>query len=98
MKTLDEIKEILVEHRIDLNDRFGVAQIAIFGSYTKGKQKKRSDLDILVNFEPTSKTFDNYMDLKFHLENLLGVKIDLVIKDSLKEELKDSILTEAIYV
>jgi predicted nucleotidyltransferase len=50
-----------------------------------------------VNFEPTYKTFDNYMDLKFHLENLLGVKIDLVIKESLKEELKDSILTEAIY-
>jgi predicted nucleotidyltransferase len=38
------------------------------------------------------------MDLKFHLEDLLGVKIDLVTKDSLREELKDSILTEAMYV
>jgi predicted nucleotidyltransferase len=98
MKTLNEIKQILVKHRIDLSDRFGVAQIAIFGSYTKGKQKRRSDLDVLVNFKPTYKTFDNYMDLKFHLEDLLGVKIDLVTKDSLKEELKDSILTEALYV
>ena len=98
MKTLDEIKQILVEHRIDISDRFGVAQIAIFGSYTKGKQKRRSDLDVLVNFRPNYKTFDNYMDLKFHLEDLLGVRIDLVIKESLKEELKDSVLAEASYV
>jgi len=98
MKTLKEIKQILAEHRAEMGTRFGVAQMAIFGSYIKGKQKKKSDLDILVSFEPGYKTFDNYMDLKFYLEDLLGIKIDLVLRDALKEELKDSVLLKAIYV
>jgi uncharacterized protein len=98
MKTFDEIKQILAEHRMELIERFGVAQLAIFGSYIKGRQKKRSDLDVLVKFQVSQKTFDNYMDLKFHLENLLGLKIDLVIRDALKEEIRDSILAEAMDV
>jgi hypothetical protein len=98
MKTLEEIKRILAGRRMELSDRFGVVKIAIFGSYVKGEQKRKSDLDILVSFKPGCKTFDNYMDLKFCLEELLSIKIDLVMRDGLKEELKDFILAEAIYV
>jgi hypothetical protein len=96
MKTLEETKRILAGYRMELSDRFGVAQIAIFGSHVKGKQKRKSDLDILVSFKPGCKTFDNYMDLKFYLEELLSTKIDLVIRERLKEELKDFILAGAI--
>jgi hypothetical protein len=92
------MKQVLVEHRDELSDRFGVAQIAIFGSYVKGQQKRRSDLDVLVSLKPDHMTFDNYMDLKFYLKELLGIKIDLVMKDALKEELRGSILAEAVYV
>lgn len=98
MRTLEEIKRILADHRAEAENRYGVAQMAIFGSYAKGKQKKRSDLDLLVSFEPGYKTFDNYMDLKFYLENLLTVNIDLVLRDALREELKESVLLKAMYV
>lgn len=98
MTRLEEMKQVLVEHRDELSDRFGVAQIAIFGSYVKGQQKRRSDLDVLVSLKPDHMTFDNYMDLKFYLKELLGIKIDLVMKDALKEELRGSILAEAVYV
>ena len=57
-----------------------------------------SDIDILVDFEKKGKTFDNYMELKYFLEELLGLKVDLVMKGALKEKLKDVILKEVIYV
>jgi len=61
----------------------------------KGKPRKNSDLDVLVEFD--EKTFDNYMDFKFFLENLFKLEIDLVIADSLKPALKPLILKEVIY-
>ncbi|OGC10403.1 nucleotidyltransferase [candidate division WOR-1 bacterium RIFOXYC2_FULL_37_10] len=75
--------------------RFGVKKVGFFGSYMKGKPRKNSDLDVLVEFD--EKTFDNYMDFKFFLENLFKLEIDLVIADSLKPALKPLILKEVIY-
>ena len=69
--------------------------MGLFGSFSRGEQKKDSDLDFLVEFENT--TFDNYMDLKFFLENLFGKKIDLVIQRSLRKEF-DYVKKEALYV
>ena len=51
MKTLDEIRDILAQHKKELAHRYKVKEIGIFGSYIKGKQKKKSDVDILVEFE-----------------------------------------------
>ncbi|MCK5149827.1 nucleotidyltransferase domain-containing protein [Candidatus Pacearchaeota archaeon] len=64
----------------------GVKKIGIFGSYAKDKQKKKSDVDILVVLE--NPTFDSYMDLKFLLEKLFRKKVDLVMEESLKPELE----------
>ena len=69
-----------------------------FGSYVRGEETFISDIDILVDFEKKGKTFDNYMELKYFLEELLGLEVDLVMKGALKEELKDVILKEVIYV
>ena len=44
----------------------------------RGEQKEKSDIDILVEFEKGKKTFDNYMDLKFFLEEIFGVEVDLI--------------------
>ena len=77
--------------------KLGVKRIAIFGSFVKGTHRKDSDIDILVVFEEGKTTFDNYMDLKFFLEDLFKNKIDLVVEDSLKPRLKPYILKEAIY-
>lgn len=65
--------------------KYGVKKIGLFGSFLKGKQKKNSDVDILVHFNKIS--FDNYIQLKFLLEALFGRKIDLVIEEDLRPEL-----------
>lgn len=73
----------------------GVKKIGLFGSFLKGKQKPKSDVDILVEF--TKPTFDNYAELLILLEKILKKKIDLVSKSSLRPELK-YIIKEAEYV
>jgi len=78
--------------------KFGVLDIALFGSRVKNSQKKGSDLDLLVELKHESKTFDNYMDLKFFFEDHFKLKVDLVLKDSLRPELKKIILAEAVHV
>lgn len=97
-ENVDEIINILKLHNRDLKERFGVKEIAVFGSFVRGEQKKGSDVDILVEFEKDYKTFDNYMDLKFYLEEILMLEIDLVLKTAIREELKQYILSEATYV
>ncbi|MFN3505506.1 MAG: nucleotidyltransferase family protein [Caldimicrobium sp.] len=98
MKRLEEIKEILSIHRDKIKERFGVKEIGIFGSYVRGEEREESDIDILVGFEPGKKRFDNYMNLKFYLEDLFGIKVDLVIKSAIKPRLKEYILNEVVYV
>ena len=93
-----DIVVILKKHSLEIKERFKVKEIGIFGSQVKGVAKKRSDVDILVEFEDGQYSFDNYMDLKFFLEKLLGHKVDLVVKRALKERLKASILSEVVYV
>ncbi len=50
MKTLNEIKKILLEHKQELKEKYKVKSIAIFGSYARGEQTEKSDIDILVEF------------------------------------------------
>ena len=71
-----------------------VKRIGLFGSFLKGKQNDKSDIDFIVEFNKS--TFDNYMDLKFFLEKLFHKKFDLVTEKSLKPSLK-YIKEEAIY-
>lgn len=93
---LQETQSFLAQERARLGHRYGVRSIAIFGSLVRGEATEASDVDILVEME--SPTFDRYMDLKFELEDRLGVSVDLVLKDALKDRLKSSIQREAIHV
>jgi predicted nucleotidyltransferase len=77
--------------------KFGVKRIGLFGSYATNNQKSESDIDVLVEFEKGKKTFDNYMDLKFYLEDLFGCNVDLVVREALKLELKRNILKSVKY-
>ena len=96
-KNANEIIKSLKHHILDLKKRFKVTEIGVFGSYTRGDQKRGSDIDILVEFENGYKTFDNYMKLKFYLERILKSKIDLVVKAAIRAELKHRILSEVNY-
>jgi len=97
MKTLEKIKQILSNNKEELVRKYKIKEIGIFGSYVRGEEEKTSDVDILVEFEEEGKTFDNYMDLKFFLEDTLSVKVDLVMKGAIKESLRPYILREVIY-
>lgn len=94
---LEKIKEILTRHKEELRERFRVKEIGIFGSYVRGGQKKRSDVDILVEFdEPIG--FFKFLELEEYLEKLLGVKVDLVTKKALKPRIGEYILKEVVFV
>ena len=80
-----------------IRQKFGVRRIGIFGSFARGEEREDSDLDVLVVFEEGQKTFDNYMDLKFYLEDLFGREVDLVTERALKPQLKDIIMKEVVY-
>ena len=62
---------------------FGVKRLGLFGSFVRGEQHPGSDIDLLVDFESQLKTFQNFMDLSFFLEELLGAKVELVTRESL---------------
>ena len=82
--------------RKELAERFSVRSIGVFGSTATGHAHEQSDVDILV--ELNEPTFDNYMELKFRLEEVLGRDVDLVLKDALKPRLKPIIEKEVRYV
>lgn len=88
--------QTIQQHSDDLK-AYGVRRVGIFGSFARLAQNNKSDIDILVEFNPDNKTFDNYMDLKFYLERLLHRKVDLVIKDALKARIKNRVLSEVEY-
>jgi uncharacterized protein len=76
---------------------WGVRRLGIFGSMARDQARPGSDMDFVVEFEPGGKTFDNYMDLKEFLEQLFERRVDLVTSEGIKPQLRDRILSEAIY-
>jgi len=96
MLNRERIFQIIREHKDQIN-QFGVKKIGLFGSYVTGKNTFDSDVDVLVEFEKGKKSFDNYMDLKFFLEQLFQRNVDLVTKDSVKKTLKSQILGSVEY-
>lgn len=78
--------------------RFGVERIGFFGSLARSEANADSDIDILVHFSKGNKTFDNYMGLRFYLESLFGGhSIDLVVEETVKPRIRDSVLKDAVY-
>jgi len=97
IRSLENILEILRQQIPLLAERYSVEKLEVFGSYVRSEQKKDSDLDILVTFKevPSLLTF---IAIENYLSDLLGVKVDLVMKDSLKPKIGQQILREAVSV
>jgi predicted nucleotidyltransferase len=87
MKTLNEIIKTLNEHKEELKNKYKIKEIKIFGSYTKGEQKETSDIDIIVDFEEYP-TLIEFIRIQEELENLLGVKVDLLTEESISPFVK----------
>lgn len=95
--TLDEVRQILREHLPELRARYGVRSLALFGSYVRGEQDVESDLDVLVDYEAPPDLFQ-FVELEDTLSQLLGVKVDLVMKSALRPRIGKRILAESIPV
>ena len=96
MLDLDKIEKVLKKNKSYLKEHFFVEKIGVFGSYSKGVQTKDSDIDILVEFNgPIGWKF---YSLKDYLEQILKKKVDLATENSLREEMKQDILKNVIYV
>jgi predicted nucleotidyltransferase len=92
----ESILKLIEENKAALGV-YHVKDIGLFGSYARGEEREDSDIDVLVEFQAGQKTFDNYMNLKFFLEKLFNHKVDLVIKEAVKPELRERIFKSVVY-
>ncbi|HEW92444.1 MAG TPA: nucleotidyltransferase [Thermotogaceae bacterium] len=78
-------------------ERYKAEVIGIFGSYVRGEQKEGSDLDVLVKFYKGATLFE-LVGLSIFLEKELGIKVDVVLYDAVREEIRERVLKEAVYL
>lgn len=96
VQSKDDILIILSKNQAQIK-ALGVKRLGLFGSFLSGKQKASSDIDFLVEFEPVQKTFDNFINLTFLLEELLQRRVELVTTDALSPHIGPHILKEVEY-
>lgn len=97
MKKLTAIKKIIRDHKTLLRERYNINRIGVFGSYARGDTHSGSDVDVLVEFsEPIS--LIQLISLENYLSDIIGLKVDVVPKEDIRKELKDTILKDAVYV
>jgi uncharacterized protein len=92
----DETITLLKAHQAAL-ERFGVRALALFGSVARDEATLASDVDVLVDFGGPA-TFEQYMDLRLYLEDLLGAKVDLVTERGLRPRVRPYVERDAIRV
>ena len=97
MKTIDELKKVLSEHKPEIKKKYKVKSIGIFGSYVRFKSNKRSDVDVLVEFSEPVGMFV-FLDLEEYLQSIFSLKVDLVSKKALKPKIGENILKEVVYI
>ncbi|WP_054684678.1 nucleotidyltransferase family protein [Rhodothermus marinus] len=100
MKTqIPELERLRQQLRVllpELRERFGVVSLALFGSYVRGQAGAESDLDVLVELDERPFSLLQFVELEQWLSDRLGVRVDLVEKSAIKEELRPFILQEAV--
>jgi predicted nucleotidyltransferase len=99
VRSVEEVKAILKEHKDEVIRQYHVTELGIFGSFVRGEQKRRSDVDILVEFN--DKDIPGLLklsEMERYLQRLLKKKVDVVIKSGIRPELKKGILKEVVYI
>jgi uncharacterized protein len=98
MLSKETIKRRLNQNKTRLTG-FGIEHIGLFGSYARGEQNEKSDIDLLISFETGKETFNNFMDLCYFLDEVFeGEKIEVVTKNGLSPYIGPKILKEVEYV
>ena len=87
---------------MELEEKFAVLRIGIYGSFAEGKETEESDIDVYVEFDMDRLTFDKYLELIEYLKELFGRKIDVITKDGVESirvpHVKESIKRSVVYV
>jgi len=96
-QTKKDIFSLIQQHQAKVQ-AFGVKKIGLFGSFVREEQNSESDIDLLVEFETGKKNFDNFMQLSFLLEELLGRPVELVTVESVSPYIRPHITQEVEYV
>jgi uncharacterized protein len=96
VQTKEEILTTLAKHQDSLK-ALGVKRLGLFGSFVRSQQNVNSDVDVLVEFVPGRKTFDNFMQLSIFLEDLFQRKIELITLEALSPHIGPHILKEVEY-
>ena len=92
-----EIIDIIRQTRPEIEARYGVKRLGLFGSYVRDQAGRRSDIDILVSFRKDIDLFE-FLELKEFLQKRLDHKVDLVMESALKPEIGKRIRAEVEYV
>jgi hypothetical protein len=95
--TRSHVLRMLTEHKIELMRRFGVTDLALFGSTARDVAGEGSDVDVLVAFDGPA-TSERYFGVQFYLEDLLDCPVDLVTDKALRSELRPYVEREAVHV
>lgn len=99
MEPLESLKSQLIALKPDLQRDYHITELGIFGSYVRGEQTPESDVDILVEFDPSFKFgLFTYCHIENYISDTLGKKVDLVMKRALKPYIGKQILREVIYL
>lgn len=96
IRTKKDIFDVLRKNGSRLK-ALGIKRIGLFGSFVRGEQHAESDIDLLVEFDTGRKTFDNFMELSFNLEEMLQHKVELITLESLSPYIGPHILREVEY-
>jgi uncharacterized protein len=98
MKTRDQILAFLSQNKKLFRDRYHIDKIGLFGSYARGEQNNKSDLDLLVEFEEnTPDLYELKIQIKEYFKTQLGLEVDICREKYIKPRIKKAILKEAIY-
>lgn len=99
VRSVEEVKAILKEHKAEVVQKYKVREIGIFGSFVRSEEKRRSDIDILVEFAPRNiPGLLKLIEMEMYLERQLKKKVDVVEKSGIRPELKKGILKEVVYI
>lgn len=97
-KSLRRILQILRAHLPELSEEYSIKSLGVFGSYVRHAAAPHSDVDVLIEFQGKSPSLLKLVHLENEMSDLLGIKVDLIEKKTLKPRILENVVKEVVYV